>query len=281
MAGERGHEVRALARRTQPPAPHVAWLGGALDDAEGLAALVKDADAVIHVAGAINAPDRAGFHAANVAGTEALAAAARKAGVRRFIHVSSLAAREPDLSDYGWSKAESERAVKASTLDWTIVRPPAIYGPGDRETLELFRMAAKGVVMLPPGGRLSIIEAGDLCRLLLDLIDRPASIGQSYEPDDGTPQGWDHREFARALGDAVGRRVLPVSVPAAVMRMASLTERLIRRGGAKFSADRVRYFCHPDWVVRDRPPAAIWSPAVETRAGLKATAAWYREAGWL
>ena len=261
--------------------PHVSWLDGALDRPESLVTLVQGADAIIHVAGAINAPTRAAFHAANVAGTSALAAAARDAGVRRFIHVSSLAAREPDLSDYGWSKAESEAAVRASGLDWTIVRPPAIYGPGDRETLELFRMAARGVVMLPPGGRLSLIEVSDLGSLLLDLADRPASIGQSYEPDDGTPTGWDHRDFAHALGDAVGRRVRPISVPAAVMRMASLTERLIRRGGAKLTADRVRYFCHPDWVVRDRPPASIWSPAIETRAGLKATARWYREAGWL
>lgn len=275
--------MRALARREQPPAPHVTWIEGALDRPESLAALVREADAVVHVAGVVNAPTRAGFHAGNVAGTLAMAAAAREAGVSRLIHVSSLAAREPHLSDYGWSKAESESAIGVSGLDWTIVRPPAIYGPGDREMLELFRMAARGIVMLPPGGRLSLIEAGDLGRLLLDLVPASESVGRSYEPDDAIAAGWDHRDFARALGEAVGRRVLPLSVPAAMLRLASRADCMIRREGAKLTADRVRYFCHPDWVVATgaRVPQAIWSPAVETRAGLKATADWYRAAGWL
>ena len=238
---------------------------------------------MIHVAGVINAPDRAGFHAGNVAGTAAIAAAARDRGIRRFLHVSSLAAREPGLSDYGWSKAESEQVVKASGLDWTIIRPPAIYGPGDREMLELFRMAAKGVVLLPPGGRLSLIEVADLARLMLDLIPAPESFGRAYEPDDGVAQGWDHRDFARALGQAVGRPILPLSTPAALLRAASRIEAFARPGRAKLTADRVRYFCHPDWVVSGHafPPPDIWQPQVETRAGLKATADWYRAERWL
>ena len=87
--------------------------------------------------------------------------------MRRFIHVSSLSAREPALSDYGWSKAKSERLVAASGLDWTIIRPPAVYGPGDRETFELFKMARRGIVALPPRGRFSVIHVEDLCRLIL------------------------------------------------------------------------------------------------------------------
>lgn len=275
--------MRALARRPQPDEPHVQWIEGALDRPDSLAALVEGADAVIHVAGVINAPDRAGFHAGNVAGTAAIAAAAKDKGIRRFLHVSSLAAREPGLSDYGWSKAESELVVTASDLDWTIVRPPAIYGPGDREMLELFRMAAKGVVLLPPGGRLSLIEVSDLARLMLDLIIAPESFGRTYEPDDGVAQGWDHRDFARALGQAVGRPILPLSTPAALLRAASRIEAIARPGRAKLTADRVRYFCHPDWVVSGHafPPPDIWVPKVETRAGLKATADWYRAEGWL
>lgn len=283
IAGERGQPTRALARSAQSPEPGVTWIPGALDDAAALAQTCQGARAVIHIAGVINAPDRAGFAAGNIAGTEAMIAAARDAGVRRFIHVSSLSAREPDLSDYGWSKAESERIVAASGLDWTIVRPPAVYGPGDREMLELFRLATKGVVTLPPAGRLSLIEATDLARLLLDLADAPDAIGQCYEPDDGITQGWDHRAFALALGDAVGRRVRPLSIPAPILRFAAKADGLIRGKRAKLTADRVRYFCHPDWVVSAtaRPPESIWQPQVETRAGLKATAQSYRAAGWL
>lgn len=283
IAGARQITVRALTRRPQEDAPGLEWVSGALDDTASLARLCEGAGAVIHIAGVINAPDRAGFAAGNIAGTEAMLDTAHAAGIRRFVHISSLAAREPDLSFYGWSKAESERLVRASGLDWTIVRPPAVYGPGDREMLELFRLAARGFVTLPPGGRLSLIEATDLARLLIDLVDAPDGIGQCYEPDDGRERGWDHREFALALGEAVGRRVRTLSIPAPMLRLAARGDGLIRGRNAKLTPDRVRYFCHPDWVVtaRSRPPATIWQPEIATADGLKATAQSYREAGWL
>lgn len=278
-----GFAVRALARRDQSPQPGVSWIAGALDDYESLAALVGGADAVIHVAGAVNAPDRASFEKVNALGTLALVEATLDAKVRRLIHVSSLAAREPELSDYGWSKSRSETIVAASGLDWTIVRPPAIYGAGDKEMLELFKMAARGLVLLPPGGRLSVIEVGDLARLLLALLPDEDSWAQLYEPDDGTPTGWDHGDFARAIGDAVGRdaRALPVS--ARLLRFASRIDRLFRRGRAKLTLDRVRYFSHPDWVAAQerRPPETLWRPQTETAAGLRATAEHYREGGLL
>ena len=145
-----GHEVQALTRREQPGRDKVDWIAGDLDDRAALKRLIEDADAVIHVAGVINAPDQAGFDQGNVTGTLAMLAAATAGGVRRFVHVSSLAAREPRLSLYGGSKARSEELVESSGLDWAIVRPPAVYGPGDKETLELFKMAKRGLVLLPP-----------------------------------------------------------------------------------------------------------------------------------
>src|SRR5690606_6032774 len=152
---------------------------------ESLATLAEGADTVVHIAGLINAPNRAAFEAVNAGGTANMIDAARAAGVKRFIHISSLAAREPELSDYGWSKAKSEKIVAASGLDWTILRPPAVYGPGDRETFELFKMARRGFVALPPGGRFSILHVDDLAQLILALIDAPATVGETYEPDDG------------------------------------------------------------------------------------------------
>lgn len=283
IAAERDVAVRALTRRAQPPAPGVEWVAGTLDDRDALARLCDGARAVIHIAGVINAPDRAAFAAGNIAGTEAMLAAAQAAGATRFIHVSSLAAREPDLSDYGWSKAESEQPVAASALAWTIVRPPAVYGPGDREMLEMFRMAARGFVALPPAGCLSVIEASDLARLLLDLVDAPEAAGHIYEPDDGVAGGWSHRDFALALGNAVGRPVRTIALPASLLRLGAFADGLVRGKAAKLTPDRVRYFCHPDWVCgpHARPPATIWRPLVETPAGLKATARSYRAAGWL
>jgi len=283
LALAEGYDVRALTRGWKPPEDEIAWVDGALDRPETLVKLCTGADAVIHVAGAINAPDRAGFEAVNVAGTAAIVDAARKAGVRRFVHISSLAAREPGLSDYGRSKARSERLVAASGLDWTIVRPPAVYGPGDRETFELFKMARRGFVALPPGGRFSVIHVEDLCRLILAVLDDADSWTETYEPDDGREGGWQHRHFARTLGRLYGRRALTFAMPRPVLRLASGVDRMLRRGNAKLTRDRVRYFCHPDWVAtaERRPPERLWRPEIKTATGLKATADWYREQGWL
>ena len=111
LAVEQGHRVRALTRRDQPAVAGVHWIAGDLGFPGDLCA---GADAVIHLAGTINAPDRAGFDAGNVAGTASIVAAAQAACIKRFIHVSSLAAREPGLSDYGASKAAAEGLVLGS-----------------------------------------------------------------------------------------------------------------------------------------------------------------------
>src|SRR3546814_9643797 len=95
--------------------------------------MAAGSDALLLITGVVNVPTRADFEAGNATATAHVVDAARGAGVTRFVHVSSLAAREPGLSDYGWSKARSETIVRASGLDWTIVRPPAVFGPGDTE----------------------------------------------------------------------------------------------------------------------------------------------------
>jgi uncharacterized protein YbjT (DUF2867 family) len=282
-ARAQGYDVRALTRGWKPPEDEIAWVDGALDRPETLVKLCAGAEAVIHVAGAINAPSRAGFEAINGAGTANMIDAARKAGVRRFVHISSLAAREPKLSAYGWSKAKSERLVAASGLDWTIVRPPAVYGPGDKETFELFKMARRGLVALPPKGHFSVIHVDDLCRLILAVLAEADTWGETYEPDDGREGGWDHRHFARTLGRLYGKRAATLALPKPVLRLASGLDRLFRRDRAKLTPDRVGYYCHPDWVAAAdrRPPAALWAPRVKTPTGLKETADWYRAEGWL
>lgn len=284
LACARNITLNALTRRPQEVCEGVTWIGGALDRDDALASLVADADAIIHIAGVVNAPDRAGFKAGNAAGTLAVVRAARAAGVRRLVHVSSLSAREPQLSHYGWSKHRAEQIVMASGLDWTIVRPPAIYGAGDTEMLELFRLARKGVVLLPPKGRLSVIEVSDLARLLLACAhDDSYSIGTIYEADDGMEGGWSHQSFGRAIGWAVGKRVFTLATPRPILHLAARTDRMLRGPKAKLTADRVNYFCHPDWVIdpAQRPPAALWQPQVATRPGLKKTAQWYQDRGWL
>ncbi len=283
LAARAGWQVRALTRRPQPDQPHVTWISGALDQPQSLANLLRGAQAVLHIAGVTNTPTRQGFVAGNVDGTAAMIAAARESGVKRFVHVSSLSAREPALSNYGWSKAEAETLVSNSGLDWTMIRPPAIYGPGDVDHLDLFKAAKLGIVPLPPRGQISEIEVSDLARLLIAVVKDEASLSQAYEADDGKPDGWSHEAFAMAIGAAVGKRVLPLHMPAAIVRLAAKADRILRGDKAKLTPDRAAYFCHPDWVIdpTKRPPASLWVPQVDAATGLAATAAAYRAAGWL
>lgn len=281
LALDAGHEIRALTRRDQAERANVTWIRGDLHDTAALASLCDTADAVIHVAGVVNAPDRAGFAHGNIDGTRNVLTAAERAGVHRFVHVSSLAAREPQLSAYGWSKAEAEKLVEDSLLATAMIRPPAIYGPGDMEMLELFKLAIKGLALLPPGGRVSLIEVGDLGRLLLALAT--SNTHGSFDADDGTPAGWSHHDFAHAIGTAVGRRVAAFALPRPLLMAGAHLDRLVRRDRAKLTLDRVAYFCHQDWVIdaARRPPTQLWQPQIDTSAGLAATAAWYRQRGLL
>ena len=275
--------VKALARRAQPPLAGVEWVSGDLGTNDSLRQLVRGAEAVIHVAGVVN--DAAQFESGNVLGTLNVIEAAKAEGVQRFIHVSSLSAREPDLSAYGASKARAEKLVMASGLDWTIVRPPGIYGPRDVDYFEMFRLARWGLMPVPPKeGRASIIHVDDLARLLLALVPGGEGVSsQTFEPDDGREQGWSHYEFARAIGWAMGRRPWVVHLSRASLERAARVDRRVRGPKARLTADRVGYLSHPDWVVSNdaRPPHRLWQPLVPTREGLKATAQWYRDNRWL
>lgn len=273
-----GHSVRALARKSQAARQGVEWIAGSLDNATSLTDLCEGTDAVIHVAGVVNG-DAATFDSGNRLGTLAMLDAAID---KRFVHVSSLAAREPQLSNYGASKRTAEDAVVASALDWRIVRPPAIYGPGDTDNLELFRFAKWGVVPLPPGGRMSVIHADDLARLVVTLAESDETR-VFYEADDAMPGGWSHKDFARAIGSAVGRKVMTVPLPTGLVRLGARIDGALRGPKAKLTADRAAYFCHPDWTIDPvrRPPVELWTPKIATAAGLAATAAWYRAEGWL
>lgn len=276
-----GHRVRAMARKRQDNREGVEWIEGDLANGDALHRLCDGTDAVIHIAGAVNVPTRAAFAAANIAGTQAIVDAATVTGVSRFVHVSSLAAREPELSNYGWSKAGAEDVVRASPLDWTIVRPPGIYGPRDHDVLEMFRMAKRGIMLLPPRGCGSWIHVADLARLLLAL----ASGGASHtilEPDDGTPLT--HEQMAQAIAQALGRTsVTTLHAPRPLLNLAARVDRLVRGDKARLTPDRASYMAHSDWTSNPalRPDPALWEPKIAAADGFATTAAWYRQQGLL
>lgn len=282
-AGMEDIKIKALARKAQTRRHAVEWIPGDLDNATALRRLVRGSEAVIHVAGVVN--DAARFESGNVAGALNVIDACLAEGVQRLVHVSSLSAREPELSAYGASKARAEKLVMASGLDWTIVRPPGIYGPRDIDYFEMFRMARWGLLPVPPkDGRSSIIHVDDLTRLLLALVPGGEGVShRTFEPDDGRKQGWGHYELARAIGWAMGRRPWVVHLSRTSLERAARADRFIRRSKARLTNDRVGYMSHPDWVVSHeaRPPRGLWQPEVPTREGLKATAQWYQENRWL
>lgn len=283
-ARRKGLELRALARREQEPVPGVEWVRGDLANREALRQLVRGAEAVIHVAGVVNAPDPASFEEGNVVGTMNVVQAAGAEGVPRFIHVSSLAAREPGLSAYGASKARAEKVVRSSGLDWTLVRPPAIFGPRDRELFELFRAAKWGIVPMPPEGRVSVIHVADLAELLIALVRQGEDVTHRvFEVDDGRAGGWRHVELARAIGTAMHKRVWAPHLSRGALDFFSRIDCLLRRDRAKLRPDRVKYMCHPDWVANpaSKVPVGRWLPKVDTPIGLLATAQWYRDQKWL
>ena len=216
----RGWRVRALVRcpRSLSDLSGIEVVPGSLEDPESLRRLVADAATVVHCAGAIKARNTREFYDVNAAGTARLAdIAAESAAPPRFLLISSLAAREPDLNAYADSKrrAEEELVRHRSDLSYCIVRPPAVYGPGDRETLELFRQFVRGFALVPAGskGRFSLIFIDDLAEVVAKLLDTPAWAGSIIEVDDGLEGGYSWRDVAAIAGEHLGRPVRCIGVP--------------------------------------------------------------------
>jgi nucleoside-diphosphate-sugar epimerase len=290
---EAGWNVRVLTRR--PAADDLLGAGvepvrGSLDDTASLAALAADADAVIHVAGAIQAPDRVAFLAANSEGTRCVAAAAAARPGTRFLYLSSLAARAPFVSAYAESKALGEQEARRwqDTLRVAIVRPPAVYGPGDRATLPLVRSLAQGWLVAPrvEGLRFSLLFVRDLSALVVTLLETDLPTGTVLEPSDGKPGGYSWPELAALAGRELGRKVRVVGVPRGpfdlLARLAELQARATGRS-AVLSRLKVAELFHADWVSDPATLASLrgWEPHVDFARGLPLTLAWYREAGWL
>ena len=184
---------------------------GDLADTTALERLVRGADAIIHLGGLVKALRREDFYTANEGGTERLLrAAATAAPGAMLVHVSSLAAREPRLSPYCDSKHRAELMVQALAGDriWTILRPPAVYGPGDREIRPMFQAARLGLVPYPaaPGAALSMIHVADLAEAIAACLTRSGPPQATFEIDDGVPGGYRWPDILSALGEAVGRK---------------------------------------------------------------------------
>jgi nucleoside-diphosphate-sugar epimerase len=288
-----GWQVRALLRR---PAPDLADMGaipvpGALEERESLDRLVEGADAVVHCAGLVKARSRSEFLAVNQAGTaRAAEAAAACPRPPRFLLISSLAAREPSVSPYAASKRGAEEALArcGGSLEHCALRPPAIYGPGDRAALPLFRQLARGFLFVPrvPKARLSLLHVRDLAAAVERLLAGNAWAGRTFEVDDGRTGGYGWCDLVEAAGRYLGRRVRPVAVPRSLLwGPAQVNQWLsgVRGRATYYSPGKLNEFFHPDWVARTTTdgPLGDWRARFTFETGFPATIEWYRAEGWL
>lgn len=281
----KGYRVKALTRTPKQNTDTIEWVKGSLTDEASLHKLVEGCDILLHLAGLTKALNRDIFFDINVGGSKTMLKAAQAAGVSHVIHVSSLSAREPRLSHYGASKAGAELLLTGRKwpFSWTIVRPPAIYGPGDKEILKLLKATRFGLLPAPGSvkNRFSMIHASDLADALVVLCDK--SNGQAIiEIDDGLAGGYTVKDVAKALPDGETKTTKAISVPFPVLGSVGAINGLIAKAinrPAMLTLSTARYLSHADWTVKEprRFKHPHWSPHFDLKAGLLDTIEWYRK----
>lgn len=257
---------------------------GDLADPDGLQRLVSGADAVIHCAGSVRGATQAEFHRVNVEGTRNLLHAI-KAGTssQRLLFISSLAAREPQLSFYAASKHRAEQALKTegSGIAWTVLRPPAVYGPGDRELLPVFRLMARGLALTPgsPGARFSMLYVDDLSSAVMAWLDSDCVTEEIFSIEDGRARGYDWHDVGEIVGQLCKRKVRVVRAPSWLLDVPAWVNGRI---GTLFGTapmltpEKLRELRHPDWVCDSTAFQRVidWRPKVKLAEGLRATPDW-------
>ena len=307
--GEAGHEVRALVRKTSDTRflqtlPAVSLFEGTVEDRASCEAAVEGLDAIIHCAGLVKARSSAEFRLTNVIGTQNMLDAARKANgsAKRFVLVSSLAARAPSpsgdrlpshaepspVTTYGRTKLEAERAALAckDDLHVTVVRPTAIYGARDREMLQLFQYARFRVLPFigDPDGKLTLIWGEDCARATISCLTADIPSGRAYDLDDG--EVYSRRELAEGLEQAIGKRAFvrfPIPSPI-VWTVGLLSETLGRFADKPVMVTRekvdelLRQWVGDSTAAREE---LGFQPSVSWQQGARLTADWYYANGWL
>ena len=237
-----GHEVIALVRGAADrevvlgrlPAERrtsVAVRTGDVTEPASLAGVMTGATAVLHLAAIPRDWDGgASLRLVNTEGTRAILRAATTAGIRRFVHQSALGVEDdPDLH-YASSKARAERLVESSGLDWTILKPSLLFGPGDGFFNIIGDLVRMSPLVLPMTGlgraRFQPLYIGDLQRIVVAVFADDATIGRTYEL--GGPRIWTYREIVREVLTGFGSRRILVPVPVPLIRLVAGAAELVR-----------------------------------------------------
>jgi nucleoside-diphosphate-sugar epimerase len=266
-----------------------------LNRREDLLGLVQNVDIIVHAAGLTRAKHDADYYAVNVEGTKRLAEAASAAGVGRFVLISSLAARGPDIpgasgdqpaSPYGYSKLEAERAIcrLSGKMETVVLRLAGVYGPRDRDLLPLFKMARRGWLTLPAGaGLVQLLYVADAAQATFAAASGPVSLGPLPVAEAGR-HTW--AEVTALLEGTFNRRVHAVRLPSTLFEVVGMTTEWtssFRKAAPSFDRRRARDLAVHTWTCNpSRTEKALnWRAEVPLFEGLARTARWYKEVGWL
>ena len=305
-----GHTVRALVRprsdsKFLKTLLNIEFAAGAVEDRPSLDAAVRGVDAVVHVAGLVKARQPREFFQVNTEGTRNLlsAAEAQAPGLKRFVYVSSLSAIGPSadgkpvpddapprpVTQYGHSKLAAEQAVLAAKdrLPVTVIRPPLIYGPRDRETLAFFTSVKNGVLPVLGDGRntLSVVYGEDCAAAVVRAAVSNGPSGRAYFVDDGSVYVW--RDALAEVEKAMGKRAFfRLGLPMAAVKVAAAASQLygkVTRTAQMLTLDKVNELKQRHWVCEGSGARRDlgWHPRTTWSDGVAKTVAWYRESGWL
>lgn len=280
--------MRILARRdpVDPLWPDIPLevVPGGLHDEDALARLCAGADVLVHAAGLVKAPNRAAFDAVNVDGARRLAGFA--VAVPHVVLVSSLTAREPGLSHYAASKRAGETAMTEALGErLSIVRPCAIYGPGDRELLPVFQAAARAPLLpvLSETARICMIHVEDAARQTAHLAAQ-APLGRAVAISDSRADGYLWRELMAEAARACGRSPRLAPVPKALVQALGITNDFtaLLGGSPMLTSAKARELLHLDWAIPQEQRTDAPLPSLyDLPRGFSTTVAWYRTAAWM
>jgi len=279
---ELGFQVRALVRNPAN-ATHLASRGatlieGDLENTTALEQLVANCAAVVHSAGAVRGNSQADFDQVNVAGTaNILHAISAQPRPPLLLLLSSIVAREPQTSWYARSKWAGEQLLpQYAHLDWIILRPPAVYGPGDKEMLPIFQWMHRGIAFVPgsPEARTSLIHVADLVDAIIACLQSAGAKRQTLTLCDGKHNGYSWRDMASIAEQHWSRRVRLWCIPRWLLNsIAGLNSNIARITGKApmLTPPKLRELRHNDWVVDNDAitSATGWIPTVGLRQGLE------------
>lgn len=272
-------KIRALTRRPREDDDNIQWITGDLHNPEALKRLVHNATAVIHCAGVVRGHTREQFYHTNVEGTTNLIGfLAELNPLPKFLFISSLAAREPKLSWYASSKrlAEDRIVQHSGIMPWTIFRPTAVYGPGDRELKPLFRITRRGIlpVIGNPGNKISLLFIDDLVAAVKNWLVAPNPVRGTYEIADGTSGGYDYYGLAGIAGEIWSKPVHIIKLPAVICYFIAGVNLMLAKAfgySPMLTPGKIRELTYPDWrcdntAVEQALPG--WHPRIRFRDGL-------------